>query len=454
MSNNNMTVVYVDLSTYDEIEELLYAGVGAANIFHHRVTKCIWFGQIPIRLRNQGTADYDQTFTTTQPRNGDYGAYTWARLTTNAITFSDPAAAVAAGYQIGLVPDFGHAVFKEVSFLVNEVPLHQTKQASIFLDHEAHHNVDESHWDNYQFMIGNRAELVGDGTNLLTPDPTSGVAVPAAVIDVPMWIFYMKNGAAFPHSCVPYADIKWEFTLRPFERLVQVRGGSLSTVVGALTTASTRLNKFELWTNYIVTTQDMRAQMGRVPRQMLLEQVQETTQALSTSQDTSIDLRFAYSMKWLTWVAQNTTRAGDLIRVGATGALTAGYEHTNYTDALGLDPISATTIKYENATRMDSMPSDYWGNIVPFFHFNRSPKKNGWHNWAIAYFGSAYNPSGAVQVSRMYNMSAILTLDSAAASGYQTSAGASVASTFRAVFIAYVNQIVLFSGGGILLEYH
>ncbi len=443
-----MTVVYVDLSTFDELEEQLYGGSGAANIFHQRVTKVIWFAQVPIKLRNSGTADWGQTFTVSQPRNGDYASYTWARFTLPALTTS------TAGYKIAWARDPGHSFFKEFSFLVNEVAVFNAKEASVHLDQASHHHVDEGHWDNYQSMIGN--------TDISVP----AASIAAAVVDVPMWIFYQRNGYAFPHSCIPYADVKWEIQLRDFANVVQTQGAAPATVIADLTgviNSAVPLTKFELWTNYIVSTNDLRAQMGRVPRQMLIEQVQSTAAVMSTSADTTVDLRFSYAMKNLAWVAQNTSRSTTLIQgyvataAGST-VYTAGYQYTNYTDdpdmAPGLDPILTTTIKYENALRLDTMPSDYFAQVVPFFHFQRSPKKVGFHDWALAYFASAANPSGSVNVSRLYNMSAVIAPITTLGNTYTTSAGGTATPTYRLVFLAYVHQVVLFTGGGLMLEFH
>lgn len=425
--SNTATIVYVDLSTFDEIEELLYAGASAANIFHARITKCVWFGMIPIRLRHTGTRNFGESFTFTQPRQGDYATYTWARITLPALT-----ADAGTADRIAWADDIGHAIFQEIQFSVNDIPLQKNSQ--LYLEHRAHHSVDASHWNLYQNMIGNK-------TSLTTP----ATSIAQDTINVPLWPFYQKAGAAFPHSCIPFADIKWEFTLRAFDKLVQVQGDTLSNVLSGAgyDTAPPSLVGFELWTNYAVLTQDMRSRMGAIPRQMLIDQVQETGKTMTATDgaETNIDLRFSYHMVWLTFVAQNQTRAGTLAGVAPQ---TAGYQYTNYTDdvdADGNDPIASASILYENSDRLDNMPNDYYSQIVPFYHFEAAPRKTGFHTWALAYFGNSYNPTGGIDASRMFNMSAKVV--SAVNTG-----------TYKLLVLAQVKQIVLFTGGGVVIEFH
>lgn len=430
---NNSTSVYVDLSTFDEIEELLYAGASAANIFHARITKCIWFGHIPIRLRHSGTRNFNETFVFTQPRQGDYATYSWAR-----ITLPQLAARSTSGYELSWADDIGHQIFKEIIFSVNDIPLQ--KYSQLYLEHRAHHSVDESHWSLYQNMIGNT-------TDVTTP---TTAATAAYTMVVPLWAFYQKAGAAFPHSCIPYADIKWEFTLRQFDRCVKVQGAALNTVLADGTdyvATPPTLTLFELWTNYAVLTQDMRSRMGAIPRQMLIDQVNETGPTLSVtssgSDETTVDLRFSYHMVWLTFVAQNVTRGTAL---AGDAPQTAGYQFTNYTDDVdgdGNSPIDNATVLYENSERLDKMPADYYSWVVPFFHFEAGPRKTGFHTWSLAYYDNSYNPTGGMNVSRMFNLSVKLTTRSDLTSG-----------TFKALFLAQVKQIILFSGGGIIIEFH
>lgn len=448
MASNTITVAYVDLSTYDEIEELLYAGASAANIFHARITKCIWFAQMPIKLRAAtGTINFGNQFTFTQPRQGDYATYTWARVTLPELRLS--AAAVAAGQRIAWADDIGLTLFQGqegVQFTVNDIPLQ--RNGTLYLDHRSNHSVDESHWQNYQNMIGNRPSM----------------QVPSALIiqqtiDVPLWAFYQKHGAAFPHSNIPYADVKWEFSLRQFSQLVKVQGASLSTVISNLSNTDPSITRFELWTNYVVLTQDMRSLMGAIPRQMLIDQVQETSAAMNlpdsgstTGVETSVDLRFSYHLVWLTWVAQNLTRSTSLVGTGPT----AGYQYTNYTDNVDGDgnvPIATTTILYESSERLNQMPADYYGWIVPFFHFERSPKKTGFQTWSLAYFGNSYNPTGGLNASRMFNMSARVVSLPGLKSNLPFGVTASMVQ-YKLLFNAQVKQIILFTGGGIVIEFH
>lgn len=417
--SNNVTVAYVDLSTFDTIENLLYAGADAANIFHARITKCIWFGQIPIRLRHSGTRNFNETFYFTQPRQGDYATYTYARITL-------PALAPSAGETVAWCDDIGHAIFKDLEFSVNDIPIQ--KYTQLYLEHRAHHSVDESHWSLYQNMIGNKATLT-----------TPAASIAQDTILVPLWAFYQKAGAAFPHSCIPYADVKWEFTLRPLNELLQGSETGISDVISD----NPSLVNFELWTNYVVLTQQLRTLMGTVPRQMVIEQVNDTSATMVVnSGETNVDLRFSYHMTWLAFVAQNTGRTN----TSADGAGVYGTQITNYTDnknGAGANPISNATILYENSQRLDAMPADYYSFIVPFFHFEAAPRKTGFHTWSLAYYGNSYNPTGGINVSRMFNMSAKVVSTAATAGG-----------SFKLLFIAQVKTIVTFSGGAIVLEFH
>ena len=140
---------------------------------------CIWFAQIPIRLRHSGTRNFNETFYFTQPRQGDYATYTWARITLPALT----SGMVGSGETAAWCDDIGHAIFKDLEFSVNDIPIQ--KYTQLYLEHRAHHSVDESHWSLYQNMIGNKATLT-----------TPAASIAQDTILVPLWAFYQKAGAA------------------------------------------------------------------------------------------------------------------------------------------------------------------------------------------------------------------------------------------------------------------
>ena len=102
---SNLTSGFIDLATFDELEKYMYGGPDATAYFVRETRKSTWFTQVPVILsRASGTPQFDQEWSVTISRAGDYLLQTWLRLCTPEIC---PITSGAQGMQAGPTGSFG-----------------------------------------------------------------------------------------------------------------------------------------------------------------------------------------------------------------------------------------------------------------------------------------------------------------------------------------------------------
>ena len=89
ISTSNVTSGFIDLATFDEIEKYLYGGPDATAYFVRETRKATWFTQVPVVLsRASGSPAFNQEWSVSISRSGDYLLQTWMRLQTPSVTLN------------------------------------------------------------------------------------------------------------------------------------------------------------------------------------------------------------------------------------------------------------------------------------------------------------------------------------------------------------------------------
>ena len=81
LSTSNLTSGFIDLASFDEQEKYLYGGPDAIAYFVRETRKSTWFTQVPVVLsKASGSAQFDQEWSVTISRAGDYLMHSWLRV--------------------------------------------------------------------------------------------------------------------------------------------------------------------------------------------------------------------------------------------------------------------------------------------------------------------------------------------------------------------------------------
>ena len=467
---SNITSAFIDLATYDALEQFMYGGQKAISYFVRFHTKATWFSHIPTKLSNTGTAAFGSTsWSSSVSRAGDYLLYSWLRLTIPAVAL-DPVKAncdltgvhgpadlyrinpTDGARRVRWTRNFMHNLIKEALLNFNDITA--ARLDNFFLDFWSAYTLPAGKRDGYYAMIGNidalinpcnvatpplsmRAKLNTEGTGSLPIAPPPGLVLPSMVLNLPLPFFYARDtGVALPTAALPYNDMKIQFNFRNLNELLIVddlvtgcsRPFQMSDMdPGYISGAS--LTNVEVWCDYAIVSNYERKQMGLKPRDILIEQVQtsSTQSYLATNKTNNFDIRFSHALKALFFGLQNTTNtsewsnysAASPVNVAAginTGAIT-GASAVNFTPPACVDPIYSTAIKYENSVRQD-LSSDYYSLIMPYYHALSIPTgdKVGYHLFSYALDLVSVDPIGSTNFSKLTNVSfQFMTADVAAA---------------------------------------
>jgi hypothetical protein len=189
------------------------------------------------------------------------------------------------------------------------------------------------------------------------------------------------------------------FDFRSLSELLIVETGSLPDV---------HLTKVELWANYAVVSNEERVKMGKCPRDMVIEQVQRHSSksfVAEANNRNSVDIRMSHAIKALFWNIQNATPVA--------GALNSVKELSNYAAQVGYpissagpaDPISQSSLLYENTYRLYQMGSDYFSLVQQFYHWTAIPEEVGYHSYTYSIRPEAMDPTGSTNYGKLTNVS-------------------------------------------------
>lgn len=454
LTSSNVTSGFIDLATFDEIEKYLYGGSDATAYFVRETRKSTWFTQVPVVLsRASGTPAFNQDWSVSISRAGDYLLQTWLRLTTPSITLTS--AAGVGGKTIRWTRNLMHSIIQECNVTFND--LVAARFDNYHLDFWAAFTVPASKRNGYDNMVGNVSDLI---------DPTpAGFAIPSYTLNLPLPFFYGRDsGVSLPTAALPYNEMRINFTFRDWNQLLIVTLDDESTNSVPPTAdqigGAPVLGSCQVWANYAIVSNDERKRMACAPRDILVEQVQTAprqsfTPATNAAQ--SFDIRFSHAIKVLFFSVRNTTcrsewsnysTASPTVRSTSDGPAISFYPETG-----AADPILQTSLIYENTNRLSQMGSDYFSLVNPWFHAPTIPDKIGFHSYSYSLDFMTLDPLGSTNYGKLTNVSIVpeasSTAVTAASGGGAVGSGYYQAQTYEFIVTCINNNIIRVSGGAL-----
>ncbi len=448
--SNTVTSAFIDLATFDEIEKYLYNGPTAVTYFVRCVRKSTWFAQVPVPLtQNAGNPNFNGDVAFQISRAGDYLLYVWLRATLPAVSVTPPSPSVA-GSGIRWAANIGHNLIDLAWITFNDLKVQEFD--SYWLDMWSAFTVPASKRVGYNNMIGNISDLT-----------TPSFSLPAYTINVPLPFFFTRDtGVALPTAALPYNEMRIHFEFRDWRELL-IFDGAVGPVNLVTPQSNINLSNVQLWANYAVVSNEERVKMGKCPRDMVIEQVQRNggrafpAAQIGTAANANYDIRMSHAIKALFWNVANTTicnqAAGNQAREWSnytTGGVCSSEPNDNQliNDLDGTDPISASSLLYENTYRLFEMGSDYFSLVQPYYHWTTIPENTGYHVYSYALKPESMDPSASTNYGKLTNVSLQLTPSADAVAANQTDAEPQQ-QQFQVYIRALNFNIVRISGGAL-----
>jgi hypothetical protein len=479
---SNVTSGFIDLATFDELEKYMYGGPDATAYFVRETRKATWFTQVPVVLsRASGTPAFDTEWSVSISRAGDYLLATWLRLTTPKITLNYNASTTTA-YAVRWTRNFMHNIIREACITFND--LVAARFDCWHLDFWSAFTVPASKRNAYNNMIGSVPDLT-DPQIQAVGQSAVGACIKSAVLNLPLPFFYARDsGVALPTAALPYNDMRLNFSFRRWDELLIVDSFDVAEGVYTYTGSSCAvegsgpgqingapmLKDVQVWANYAIVSNDERKRMACAPRDILIEQVQTAPrQSFLPATMPRYDIRFSHAIKVLFFSARNTTykcswsnyTAGQpLIECEIPGGSLQPVCTIDYNSGSMVDPISVTSLIYENTNRLSSMGSDYFSLVNPWYSAPAIPLETGYHLYSYSLDFISLDPMGSTNYGKLTNVSIVPDssqeaknyglnpLDPANVNTYKTE-GVYITQTWEFIVTAVNNNIVRISGGAL-----
>lgn len=453
---SNVTSGFIDLATFDEIEKYMYGGPDATAYFVRETRKSTWFTQVPVVLsRAAGSPAFNQEWSVSISRAGDYLLQTWLRLTTPTVTLATANQFGQAG-TLRWTRNFMHNIMRECCITFND--LVAARFDSYHLDFWTAFTVPAGKRNGYNNMIGNIDDLTQPHGPL---DP-----IPSFTLNLPLPFFYGRDsGVALPTAALPYNEMRINFSFRDWNDLLII--DNTNAALGAKTSFPAMVSDLvggnapvlgttQVWANYAIVSNDERKRMACAPRDILIEQCQTAprqTFAPATNPVPSYDIRFSHAVKVLFFAVRNTTNAAEWSNYTAASPV-PGAAIVNFSPPGAVDPVLQTSLIYENTNRLAQMGSDYFSLVNPYFHAPVIPLETGYHTYSYSLDFICLDPMGSTNYGKLTNVSVVPEASAGAITGASITAATAVpaaglnsAQTYEFILTAVNNNIIRVSGG-------
>ena len=470
--NNSLTKSFIDLATYDQHEQGMYGGNDAITYFVRKVVKATWFAKGIAQLTKGSTVTNwgsQQDIDFTISRAGDYLLNSWLRISLPSVSIGSNAVNVVSGgvsANIRWTRNLAHNLFSDYQMTFNDLQV-DIKKGSHFYDFFTAFTVPASKRVGYDNMIGNVNALINPLADALDPD-TPGLVrlgqLQAYTLNLPLITpFSRDTGVALPTAALPYNEMKFKFTVRPWSDLLiadsvtanvggtNVNGGqytfnannSLVQIVydtlqpktfGASQPAATfapslqltqqngtSLNSslnIECFCEYAIVSNQERVRMGSCPRDILIEQSQQVvgTRMNPGVAPTNQDIRFSYPVKALMFSVENITNLAEHSNY-SVGNPVVGLNEQPGTGApantsvnrvvlegyrYDTDPIAEAQLLYENDIRYE-LPNDYFSLVAPYTNATTIPDRTGYHLYNYCLDLASVDPKGSTNYGKLTN---------------------------------------------------
>lgn len=465
MSTANLTSGFVDLATFDQMEDYLYGGPQATAYFVRETRKSTWFTQVPVALKkNNANPNFGQDWSVNLTRSGDYLLNTWLRVVIPAVKLN-AAGTFGVNGRIRWTRNLMHNLIKECQLTFND--LVAARFDNIHLDFWTAFTVPASKRDGYDNMIGNVSSLTSPhAANLPVGD-----TLPQTVLNLPLPFFFSRDsGVALPTAAIPYNDMKIQFTFRDWEELLILDNSGIpgqgtvaravpipgTAIAGDLALGAPSIVRADTWATYAIVSNEERKRMGCAPRDMLIEQVQnmqrQTFNPIANPEPT-FDIRFSHAIKALFFGVKNTTWKSEHSNYTAASPYNGGANTVNFNPSGAADPIAETSLLYENQVRLSQMTSDYYSLVSPYFTAPSIPTSTGYHMYSYSLNLMDLDPKGSTNYGKLSNVSIVLKASDGAVTGAQGLGAAESGQDFPQKFEFNVtcinNNIIRISSGSV-----
>lgn len=453
---SNLTSGFIDLATFDEQEKYMYGGDDSTAYFVRETRKATWFTQVPVCLaRSSGTPEFNQEWSVSISRAGDYLLQVWLR-----VTF--PQVQLASGNNFGAdgrlrwTRNLMHNLIRECNITFND--LVAARFDNYHLDF----------WSAFTVPAGKRngySNMIGTFDDVIQPHD-SATPIPSFTLNLPLPFFFTRDsGVALPTAAIPYNDMRINMAFRNWNQLLILddsapTAGTNPTVCplttdlvgGAPTIASA-----QVWANYAIVSSQERKRMACAPRDMLIEQVQTAPiQTFNPSQSTrpSFDIRFSHAIKALFFAVRNRTTECEWSNYTAASPVPQP-NLVDFSPSGATDPIVETSLVYESTQRLAQMGSDYFSLVQPWYHAPVIPLETGYHMYSYSLDFICLDPMGSTNYGKLTNVSIIPSASAAAVVGSSGSTSGTAGSgqdydqTYEFIVTCVNNNIIRISGGAI-----
>jgi hypothetical protein len=453
-TGSNITSGFIDLATFDEIEKYQYGSNQAFAYFVRETRKATWFTQVPVILsRSSGAAGFNQEWSVSISRAGDYLLQTWLRVQIPEVNLLETNVYGAAG-RIRWTRNFMHNLVRECCISFNDLVAERFD--NYFLDFWAAFTVSASKRVGYDNMVGNVDSLIAPHT--------PGSPLPSQYLNLPLPFFFTRDsGMALPTAALPYNEMRISFNFRNWSDLlildnsvpIQGTNPSVVPVVGRDIATAPELNNIQVWANYSIVSNEERKRMACAPRDILIEQVQTAPRqnfSPNTNPNPSYDIRFSHSIKALFFAVRNTTTPNTWSNYTSASPV-PGPQVVVYEPSGAFDPIANTTFTYENTNRLNYMGSDYYSLVEPFYKAPSIPEPTGYHMYSYSLSFYNVDPLGSTNYGKLTNVSVVPQASQSAVAGASGSGtlgtGQDYPQTYEFIIIGLNSNIIRISGGAL-----
>ncbi len=311
-----------------------------------------------------------------------------------------------------------HSLIKECNITFND--LVEMRFDNYFLDFWAQFAIPAGKYNGYQNMIGNFPELVdpigigGDGQTL-----------PSTTLNLPLPLCHARDsGVGLPTAALPYNEMRINFNFRDWTELLIIddTNAKISTNATSRDVQGTpALQQVDVWAEYAIVSNTERRQMGALPRDILIEQVQ-TVPTVSFNPASSLsttDIRLSHAIKALFFAVRNKTNPAEWANYTSASPV-ASTSGVNFAPSAASDPINSVSLLYENTQRLSNMGSDYFSLVNPWYNACAIPKETGYHLYSYTLDLTSVVPMGSTNFGKLTNVSLSIT---PSADAVATSAG-------------------------------
>ena len=427
---SNLTSGFIDLATYDEQEKYMYGGPDATAYFVRDTRKSTWFTQVPVVLsRASGSAGFNQEWSVSISRAGDYLLYTWLRVTLPSVSLNSFAPVNScANRTLRWTRNVAHNLIRECCISFND--LVAARFDNYHLDFWSAFTVPAGKQNGYRNMIGD--------VDVLTQPYSSNQCIPEYTLNLPLPFFFTRDsGVALPTAALPYNDMRISFSFRDWTELliIQHTPYPVTTTGGYyceadqvtieqpsqsdLRNGTPELKDVQVWANYAIVSNDERKRMACAPRDILIEQVQTApiqNYNVATNPQPQYDIRFSHAVKVLFFAARNKTfknvwsnytTASPVIVVNPGGVGPCTTQGVAIIPPYGVDPVEKTSLIYENTQRLFNMGSDYYSLVNPYYHSPVIPVETGYHSYSYSLDYYCLDPMGSTNYGKLTNVSLV-----------------------------------------------